>query len=626
LSQLTLSRSVEILREHAAASSSKHVDLCISLRVCDVDTDGPDPVWLDETDEELVRIGGRWDRRKKKWIGDAKDELVVIRVPRGSDQEQPARWLAEWFRRYATGPKGAHWDSPATIPGRLDGVRWGRKLKARISIEFRRVWTLMLVGGRRGGKSHLAVVALIMMMVLTPRAREWAISPTQVETDELEQAFRELVPTHWYTERLGGAGKDLQFKLVNGSRLLFLSGFKPRSLKRGRCDMALLNEAQNMYRATWRQLRGAIADRAGLVLLACNPPDEKIGRWIDELADQIRATRAAHVMGAPRRQREVKAEMFHHTGKANPFVTEEALADMRAEVDDITAAREIDGELGIPIGDVVFHAWSPDNIRAVPDHFVDITAEVTKREFGRAAGFVVGMDFQRQPHEAAGVFKFFRDPDAPDPNEIIPWLVDGVLAPDANEEQLLDSLERMPRWSRDGRDPAKCYRGWIEPDDSPDDPAHCAVVMDASAWWQDSEHQKGKRSDKILQSRRWTFLYKPQKDSNANPVVAERCKVTNSRLKQADTPPSPEHPEGIPGRRRAFVCPHVLEFIRALAQWENNPTTGQPSRDSEKAHAGDAFSYVIYRFFGIPGQRRRKLEYRGVGRFDRGDDYPSGRR
>jgi hypothetical protein len=73
----------------------------------------------------------------------------VIRVPRGSDQEQPARWLAEWLSRFQKGPSGAHWDEPTEIPGKM-------------SVAFRRVWTLMLVGGRRGGKSHLACVALVM--------------------------------------------------------------------------------------------------------------------------------------------------------------------------------------------------------------------------------------------------------------------------------------------------------------------------------------------------------------------------------------------------------------------------------------------------------------------------------
>lgn len=594
---LTLARSVEILREHAAQSSSAWVDLAISLRVCDVDTSGPEPVWLEETDEELVEIGGRWDRRNKRWMGDAR-AVRILRVPRGSDQEQPARWLAEWFRRMAVGRKGSHWDEAASIPGRPAGVRWGRELAERAAVEFRRVWTLMLVGGRRGGKSHLAVVALAMMMVLAPRAITWAISPTQTETDELEQAMRSLLPRDWYTQRLGGAGKDLQFKLANGSRLLFLSGYKPRSLKRGRCDMALLNEAQNMNRATWRQLRGAIADKGGIVLLSCNPPDEVIGRWVDELYEMIRSRR-------------VKAEAFHFTGRGNPLITDEALADMRAEVDDLTAAREIDGKMGLPIGDVVFHAWSNDeSIRDVPPHFIDITAEVTKKHLGRAAGYVVGMDFQRQPHEAAAVLKFFRDPDDPT-NEILTWVVDGVLVDDADEHELLDALEARPRWTINGPLEGQGYRGWIEPDDDKNNPVHCVVVMDASAWWQDSEHHKGKKSNLILAARRWTFCYRPQKDSNANPLVSERVKVTNARLKLADGP------DGTLGRRRMFSCKHNLEINRAMAQWENTETTGQPSRTSVFAHACDAVSYPVYRIFGAPRVKKGTGEYRSAGKLTR---------
>lgn len=520
----------------------------------------------------------------------------MLRVPRGSDQEQAARWLGEWFRRYARGPRGAHWNEPATIPGREAAKRWGRDVPARISVEFRRAWSLMLVGGRRGGKSHLAVVALVLMMVLTPRTVVWAISPTQTETDELEAAARSMLPLAWYTERLAGAGKSLQFKLVNGSRLLFLSGHKPRSLKRGRCDLAVLNEAQNMYRATWRQLRGAIADRAGLVILPCNPPDEAIGRWIDEVYAQIQAQRIAAVA-------------FHFVAKGNPFVSEEALDDMRREVDDLTAAREVDGVMGIPIGDTVFHAWSPESIREVPAGFVDVTADVAKKHLGRAAGYIVGMDFQRQPHEAAAVIKFFEDP--AEPGVPIPWIVDGVLVEDANEDELLDALERLDRWTPSGRVEGQGYRGWIEPTDDKNAPVHCAVVMDASAWWQDSEHNPGKKSNLLLAARRWTFCYRPQKDSKRNPAIAERVKVTNARLKEAD------RPGGVLGRRRMFSCPHNLEINTAMAQWENVKSTGQPSRKSEFAHACDAVSYVVYRVFGKPRARAGGNEYRSVGKRSR---------
>lgn len=600
---LTLARSVEILREHRERTSKRHVDLALSLRVCDVDASGPEPLWLTDTDEELGEFGGRWDRRRKVWVGEA-DAVNIVRVPRGSDQEQAARWVAEWFKRYGAGRKGSHWSAPATIAGREEAQRWGRTVPGRISVEFRRVWTLMLVGGRRGGKSHLAVVALLLMMVLTPRTIVWAISPTQEETQELEDAARLMLPLDWYTERLAGAGKSLQFKLANGSKLLFLSGYKPRGLKRGRVDLAVLNEAQHMHRATWRHLRGAIADRGGLVILPCNPPDEAIGKWIDETWSLIQANR-------------IDATAFHFVAKANPFVTEEALESMRKEVDDITAAREVDGKLGIPIGDTVFHAWSPDSIREVPAGFVDVTAEVARKHLGRAAGYIVGMDFQRQPHEAAVVLKFFEDP--AEPGVPIPWIVDGVLVEDANEDELLDALERLPRWrpgdgAPDTRTHTECYRGWVEPTDDKAAPVHCAVVMDASAWWQDSEHNLGKKSNLLLAARRWTFLYKPQEDSDRNPLVAERVKVTNARLKEADQ----DGPTGrVPGRRRMFSCPHNLEINTAMAQWENVKTTGQPSRKSQHAHACDGVSYPVYRVFGKPRPRKGGQGYQSVGKRSR---------
>jgi len=142
---------------------------------------------------------------------------------------------------------------------------------------------------------------------------------------------------------------------------------------------------------------------------------------------------------------------------------------------------------------------------------------------------------------------------------------------------------------------------------------HCVVVMDASAWWQDSAHHIGKRSDRILAERRWTFCYRPQKDSDRNPSIVERCKTTNARIKLAD------HPDGTPGKRRTFSCAHNLEINAAMARWENSPLTGQPNRRSVHAHACDAVGYPLYRLFGVP-KVKSKLEYRSVGqRFDRAD-------
>jgi hypothetical protein len=570
-----LAQSVAILLEDEREEGRAQIDMAISLRVADVDTTGTSPRYRKETDEELIRVGGRWDRRERRWIDEA-DRYAIVRVPRGGEQEIAARWLAEWFYRAGQGPRGAHWD------------------------DFERVWTMMLVGGRRGGKSYLATAGCCMFAVMVPGSLVWAVSPTQDETDELEQAFRAILPTDWYTYRGGGAGKPLQFRFAHGSRLLCLSGHKPRSLKRGRVDLALYNEGQNMYRAGWTQLRGAVADTGGLVLIAANPPDAEIGRWIEDLHEKaVKKT--------------IKAATFKLTAATNPFVEMQALSDMADEVDDLTYRREVLGEF-VPIGDTVMHSWSDtfNVIDEVPAGWIDVTADEAKRELGRPAEYVVGMDFQQTPHMPADVYKLFRNPDGGFPDEVVPVILDEVVREDASEDDLIDGLEKLPRWQRDGRVDGDCYRG--------KEGAYCAVVMDASAWWQDGAHTKGKTSDRKLRDRGWVWLFKPQRDSDRNPDILERVKATNARLKAADV----RDQDGKvirPGRRRMFVLRHCALTIRALRSWENRG--GVPYRKSQYAHICDAVSYPIYRFFGVPKMKGGKAEYRSVGaRHDRGDLFP----
>jgi hypothetical protein len=289
------------------------------------------------------------------------------------------------------------------------------------------------------------------------------------------------------------------------------------------------------------------------------------------------------------------------------------LASIGAEIDAKTFERDVLG-LFPPIGDIVMHGWSDrDSIRSVPDHFIDVTADFTKKKLGRAAAYVVGMDFQQTPHMAAAVQKFFIDPTEPD--EIIPWIVDAVAVEDADEHDLLDAIEAIPVWHRgDGppetREHIETYRGWIEPGDSEHAPAHCAVVMDASAWWQDGAHTKGRQSDRVLAARRWTHCHRPrpEPEKRNNPEISERVKVTNARLKNAN------------GRRRMFSCHHCEVANRAMGRWENSKTTGQPNRRSDYAHVCDAISYVVYRFFGKPFVKAAKATYRSVDRRRRADE------
>lgn len=581
-------RFVAILLEHERGVGERFVDIAARLCVCDVElrevrdvvdgverwrpagvgevvepggdrwrtlalgevSDG-DKRWKPGGDEELLRVGGRWDNSKKRWVGDAA-AFRVLRVHRG--QEVAARWLAQWFRCKLTG----RWD------------------------DFRRVYSTLFNGGRRSGKSHLAVIALVLYAAAYPGAVCWAISPTQEETDELVEALRAQLPVEWYRWRGAGSGKVSSATLWNGARVMFLSGHKSRGLKRGRVDLAVYNEAQNQHRKGFTQLRGAIADKGGLVICTCNPPDEPIGRWVETLYNDAVASK-------------VLVGVFDFKPKENPWIDYAALAAMAQENDERTFAREIDGVF-VPIGDVVFHAWSDANWIVPRPELVDVTARFTREKLGRAFGYVVGMDFQKSPHMAARVFKFFTDPND-DEQTVIPILVDEFTPDDASEDDLLDALEGGSRWTPAGRLVDDGYRGWVEPGDDPANPVHCAVVMDASAWWQDGEHAKGKASDKRLRARRWTFLYRPHVDEQGverkkNPDVVERVKLGNAMLKNAG------------GRRRWFVARHCSTSANELRQYENRH--GIPYSRSPFSHGCDAATYVLFRFWGLPRSKKKK--------------------
>jgi hypothetical protein len=231
-------------------------------------------------------------------------------------------------------------------------------------------------------------------------------------------------------------------------------------------------------------------------------------------------------------------------------------------------------------------------VRAVPAHYVDITAEVTQREFGGAAGYILGEDFQQTPAMVAVVLKIFVDPDD-EKREELPFVVDVVVLDKSDEYQLCDALESKPRWTREGPHPTETYRGWAVPEEDREEPRRCVVVMDASGFSQDGAHNKGKTSDLALRARKWTWLYPPHKGSDRNPDILERCKVTNRLLKAADSDDGK-----VLGRRRLFFVPTVLEVIQAMKMWELR--NGVPYRRSPYAHVSDGVSYPIFRLYGKP--------------------------
>jgi hypothetical protein len=541
-----------ILNESYEAEDSL-CEMLISLRIADFQIDLQGEAQLvPDTDEVLIEVGGTWDHDRMQWSNQDPEKYQVIRVPRGSDQEAPARELAKWLGLYAQGKNGPHW----------------KRAMAR------RYYQMLLLGGRRAGKSHIAVVALAMFCFLKPGSLCWAVSPTVDETDELISALKTIVPRSCAKLKPVGTTKAFSLHFANGSRLLMLSGHKPDGLKRGKTDLVLYNEAQKMSQKGLMQLRGAIGDSGGLIIITANPPDKEIGLYVEKLWDDAQAGKIACIA-------------FKITAENNPFIVIESLHEMKSEMSDLEYRREIGGELG-PIGDATFHEFRSANVRSVPAGFIDITASFTATRLPRKCAYVAGMDFQKDPHMVAVIVKFFRDPNDADKLDYM-WIVDEFLVDDSDEEQLVAAIENCEAWKADRSESSELGKDFYTGDTT--DPNHVGVVADASGWFQDGAHQKGRRSDKRLIAAGWRNLSKPQRDSDRNPEISERVKITNALLCN-----------GLQ-QRRLFVEPHCVHTIKGLRTCPRK--NGTMDRGSRYSHVCDGVSYVAYRFFGKP---RKKSE------------------
>lgn len=576
-----IAQSVSKLLE-SEEGNARYADQCISLRTHDPDCPAMipfkgNPCGCGSGDcgdgEELIRVGGRWDRRLRKYDGEA-ENLMVLRVHPG--QEEPARWFCQWLRCKASGD-------------------WG---------EFLRVYSVFFVGGRRGGKSRFAIWALLLFVTGFPKRNVWAISPTQQETAELDVALRQSMPRRWYKYR---GDPKYEFRLINGSQILLMSGYKPKKLKRGGVDLVLYNEAQNMSHKGFVQLRGAVADSGGLVINAANPPDDPIGRWVEEAC-----------LGAE--EGKILAKKFLFDPRKNPFIDYSALLSLSDEVDDATFRREVLGEF-VPIGDVVFYAWSDSMnwVNPTPAN-IDVTRQYTKMFFGREVDHVIGVDFQKTPHMVANVCKIYLPEELIEEiyskrksdrtikkrlvekiieeqcragTDLLIWCVDEIIVDNADEDDLIDGLESPAEGVR-----CPCCRG--SEGYSGD---NAIVIGDASGEWQDAERTKGKGSFDWFKARKWRFIKPPDPHMKKNPEISERVKCANALLKARS------------GKRRLMVSKHCEKTRKAMKFWPIK--NDRPHKGSDFAHICDALTYVCWRVY--PRRKKKgdvtKTDARTIKRF-----------
>jgi hypothetical protein len=527
--------AVDRLQREEAGSGERWIDLRLDL--------------VDElTGEIWLSAGGRWDRRLDAFDGRAKNR-VVVRCHTG--QKAAVLWFRDWLDRHAY-----RRDNPPPMPANLDGLL--------IDTDPACVYSALFAGGRRAGKTWIGVALAWCYAIRFKGSIVWLVGPTEDDFDELTAYSVGLVATEWLDRETAD-----EWELCNGSVVRMRSAYAPESLKQGRVDFALLNEGQRCKYRAFTLLRGAISDRAGMVLVCANPPaDEKDQTWVSDFAADAHAGK--------------RASMYvEFSALDNPHIDRVALLAMASEVDERTFEIEVYGRFLSP-KDAVAYNWNrlvnergrprptPDIGHAVEP--IDCTAEVLAM-MGEGEGIthIIGCDFQRFPYMAGVIFKLYTEPGTlPDPLTCYAWIVGEVVLDGGDEVGLSDGM----------------YEWGLSPDTT-------LVIADASGRYQHSRRRKadapppewrGRGSFDVLKGEGWWRIVVPDRRMKRNPEIVDRARSFTSMICTKR------------GKRRLFCdAERAPRTAKAIREWR--VVNGRPSREANAAHIGDGASYVTVRLF-----------------------------
>lgn len=496
------------------------LDLCLVLRSL-------------ETKETILWAGGRWDRLAKTWSTQEPESAQIVDIHKG--QAPFVRWYAEWLRDYREG-----------LP---------------------RDVSLALAGGaRRGGKTFALVQCLLATLIDVPATHGvptigWLVSVAHSERDEIDKAVQRTLLPEWYAYR---EWPRHVYKFAHGAEAVNVSADDPESLKKGKVDCLLLNEAQKMPSAALTNALSGTEDTEGIALLAANPPQRSKGEWVFDLQEEI-------VSG----EYGPEARFFHFDPVLNPFISQRAkerVAKILRKINPAAAEADEDGIWRRP-GGLAYEAFSRiHNIKSVPE-VGDVTAEYTKRRLGRAYKFVAGYDPNNRPHHVGVIFRLFGSVSAP-----ILWAVDEIVVDHADgEEHFLEVVDQ---------------RGYGVED--------VIWVLDNSSFFQDSRRRHGVTSSDYF--RKLCYRCEPNQPASPNsktgrprnPDIELRVDLLN-KLMFSD--PAKNH---LP---RLLVDPKCASLIDAFKNCKSKKVRHGYGPVGKHSHITDAAGYAAWWSFPRPQRK-----------------------
>lgn len=484
-------------------------------------------------EESLLSVGGRWDNIGQCWAGD-NEKAVRFGLHRG--QERAARDFATWL--------AVHLEY---LQVRAAGASAAEAREQVFGEHMTPIYLWHWYGGRRGGKSHLAILALVVFAIAAPGARMVVLSPTLKKDAELKQALYRLVPALWRDTRGG------EMRFITGSVLEFHTGGAKSELKLGRVDFAVANEAQSCRESSILDMRGNLADYAGPLILTYNPPRLASGKWLVDLHKEWDEGRDRHAV----------AHFFDR--RLNPFTDREPLDAIKYSEQQYR--RDVLGDMTTPLESVVFPAFSVhQHIRfCIPPDWADVTTDMARARCGHRCSWIGGLDFDDGAGCAWVLLRIYEDELGRD-----------CVLIHAGRRELEYSEDQL-----DARLRKACEELAVRPND-------IVWVTDASGTWQDTK-RSGSNSWTHLRRKGWRRLVKPDPESERNPTPSIKRYDLARQLMRED---------------RVHVLESATEVIDVIRQLPTKKDSAERNRHSPHVHLCDAWTYPVYRLF-VGGPRSK---------------------
>jgi phage terminase large subunit len=212
----------------------------------------------------------------------------------------------------------------------------------------------IVVGGRRVGKSRMAMHELLRHCLSAPNRLGWWIGPTHAMAREVGfEEFRSVADT--LQPAIQGINEALgRVRFRNGSQIYFKGADSERSLRGRGLTFCVVDEAAFCTEETWtRALMPALADRKGQALLVSTPNGR--GNWLYGMYCYAMSPESRGLWAA-----------WHWPTMMNPLMTPDELEMLRGSVSAIDYRQEFLAEF-VSRGGYVYEDFCEENIvRSAP--------------------------------------------------------------------------------------------------------------------------------------------------------------------------------------------------------------------------------------------------------------------